>query len=105
MTHLACRLQWSEMSSSTRLHSSRRRTDRHKGPAGKNIKTALAGGKGEDTNRAMIRGAVSLCVTVCGGQKKGRGTQRGEGGSLQYDKRVGWKGSAVAACVADSDGR
>lgn len=47
------------------------------GPAGKNIKTVLADGEGKDTNRDMIRGAVSPCVTVCERQKNEtkRGTQ------------------------------
>lgn len=80
MAHLACHLQWSEMSGSTRIHSSDWWMDRHEGwggPAGKNIKTVLADGEGKDTNRDMIRGAVSPCVTVCERQKNEtkRGTQ------------------------------
>lgn len=108
MTHLACHFHWSEMSGSTRIHSSHQWTDRHErgGPAGKYIKTALAGGEGKDTNRDMIRGEVSLCATMCGRQKKKRERDTGtRGRTLQYDKWVEGKGSVVAACVVDSDGR
>lgn len=66
------------------------------------IKTALAGWGGyEDTNRDMIRGAVSVCVTMCERQKKEREEDTEteiEGGTLQYAERVEWKGSVVAAC-------
>lgn len=54
--------------------------DRHtQGTSQKHVQTALADGMGEDTNRDMIREAVSLCVTACGRQKGERGTQRKKG--------------------------
>lgn len=54
----------------------------------------------------MTRDTVSLYVTMCGKQKKERGTQTQRvKGHLQYDKWVERKGSFVAACVVDSDGR
>lgn len=98
------------MSGSTRIHSSHWWTDRHEGPSRGNIKTTLAGGKGKNTNRDMIRGTVSLCVTVCDcvwktKEREGYTDTERKGGTLQYDKWVEWKRSVVAACVVDSDGR
>lgn len=93
MTHLTCHLQWSEMSGSTRIHSSCWQTDRREGAGRKNIKTPLAGGQGRDTNTDMIRGAVSLCVTMCGRQKKERGGhRRTEGEGALCSRTSGWSG-------------
>lgn len=61
-------------------------TGGHKGRK-KSIKTALADGEGEET----IREAVSLCATVCAGQKKQRGGHR-EGEGALCSMASGWSG-------------
>lgn len=48
---------------------------------------------------------MRLCVEDRRKRERGAQTQEGEGGTLQYDKWVEWKGSVVATCVVDSDGR